>query len=57
MKPYGQNNKLSANLVDNHPRPKRIYVNWWEKDVSIIKNREKQKSKKEIENQIKDLYE
>jgi len=56
MKPYGIDSKLKVNLVDNHVNgiwKKQGWRNWWEVELKkIIKKRERQNAKKEINETI-----
>jgi hypothetical protein len=54
MQPYG-NKKIIANLVDNHPRPKKIWANWWEVNFNMAgKKKARQQGKKEINTQFRE---
>lgn len=54
MKPYGIGNKFLYNYKDYHP--KNGLVNWWENERNVIEKRERQKSKKIINEYLEEYY-
>jgi len=60
MKPYLRERKIKGAGIwkkDNHPHPKKKYVNWWENEFNNFISRTTMKFKvnKEIKKDIRDL--
>ena len=59
MKPYGREKKLKGGKpwkIDNHPKPKHLWINWWEDMCDYLsRSRMKHLVKKDIIKQIDEL--
>jgi hypothetical protein len=53
MKPYGREHNLKGSgpwKKDHHPRPKKLWINWWEDIVDLLpRTTIKHNVKKEID--------